>query len=304
MEISQLKYAIQVAQEQNFSRAAEKLFITQPTLSQQIGKLEKELGLTLFERTTRSVVLTSAGKDFIEYALQVVQAWNNLNLAMEKHLNLEKGNITIGILPTLSQLGLTHHIVAFLDKYSSIKIEFIEAWSEELVPLLLSNKVDLAFLNPISSQDDHKLQFINFYPLVEDCVMLIVNNNHPFAQREFVFLNELIHMRMLMLTGHCSMRKTIDSVFNEHKINPLIVCECSSIDTLIGLIGEGMGVSFLTSKVALRHENSHIQMIPIHPRIKTFTAMALSSSKQHSPATIAFKNFILNNFKNSELINS
>lgn len=296
MEINQIMYVIKVAQYQNFSRAAEELFITQPTLSQQISKLEEELGLVLFERTTRSVKLTSVGEEFVKHAVKVVKAWEDLELAMKKHHDLEKGRIVVGILPTLSQLGLTHHIVSFLEKHQGINIEFEEAWSEELISLLQSNKVDIAFLNPIYFKENNKTTSIDHYPLMDDSVVLIVNKNHPFAKRPFVLLEELGHMPMIMLTGHCSIRKTIDSVFEKHNISPLIVCECSSVETLIGLIGEGMGISCLSSRVASNYKNTDIKIIPIQPHIKTFTVMALSQSEKHSPATIALKNFILNNF--------
>jgi len=297
MEINQIRYVIKVAQHQNFSRAAEELFITQPTLSQQISKLEKELDLILFERTTRSVKLTRVGEEFVEKAIKVISAWEDLELVMKKQKNLENGRIVVGILPTLSQLGLTHHIASFLEKYQDIKIDFVEAWSEALIPLLHSNKVDIAFFNPLFFKGKDKDPYIEHYPLLEDSVVLIVNKHHAFAKKPFVTLEQLNNIPVIMLTGNCSIRKTIDSVFTKHNINPLVVCECSSVETVMSLISEGMGISFLSSKVASNYKKyKNIKIIPIQPRIKTFTVMALSPSKKHSPASIALKNFILNNF--------
>jgi len=293
MEINQIKYVLKTAKCRSFSHAADELFVSQPTLSQQLSKLEQELGVVLFERTTRSVKLTNAGEDFVTQAQKIVDAWDELNSIMQSHVSLEKGRIIIGVLPTIGQLNLTHYIAAFLKNYSGIKVEIIEDWSEELMVKLLSNEIDIAFLNPILSAGDTALNQIECYPLLEDTVMLVTNKNNGMSEKSGVTMEELADMPVLMLKGHTSMTKTMYSEFKRHHINPPVVCECDSTDTLVSMIIDGMGISFLTNKVATKYKNTEIKTIPIIPPIKTYTALVLAASKHHSPITLAFKNYIL-----------
>ena len=297
MEMNQIRYVLKTAKCRNFSHAAIELFVSQPTLSQQLSKLEQELGVILFERTTRSVKLTSAGEDFVAQAQKIVDAWDELNFVMQSHATLEKGRIVIGVLPTIGQLNLTHYIADFLKNYSGIKIEMVEDWSEELMVKLLSHEIDLAFLNPILSHGETALNQIECHPLVEDTIMLVTNQNNGLSEKSSVTMEELSNMPVLMLKGHTSMTKTMYAEFKRHHINPPVVCECVSTDTLVSMIIDGMGISFLTRKVATKYKNTEIRIIPIYPPIKTYTALVLAASKHHTPITLALKEFILQQFE-------
>lgn len=296
MNINQIRYVIKAAQCHNFSRAAEELFITQPTLSQQISQLEHELKLTLFERTTRSIKLTAAGIDFIKYAQKILDEWTDLEHTMTKHLNLKSEKIVLGILPTLSKVNLTTHIASFMDIYPEVTIELTEVWSEELISKLLSNEIDIAFLNPVFPVDNDFLSKTECYPIFEDYLMLVVNASHPLATSSHVTLDDLKQLKMIMLSGHSSVRKTITIVFEKNNINPFIVCECSGLDTMIGLVADGIGVSFLTSRVAEAYKNSNVKAIPILPSIECQTALVLAKCIQHNNITLAFKSYILDYF--------
>ena len=303
MNINQIRYVLKVAQYHSFSRAAEELFITQPTLSQQIGKLEQEFELSLFERTTRFVKLTDAGNEFVQQAKKIVDEWAALEHMMTKHLNQKRGRIVLGVLPTLSKLNLTTHIASFMDIYPKTAIELTEAWSEELISKLLSNEIDIAFLNPVFPDDNAFLSKIECYPVFEDNIMLVVNTSHPLSNAPYVTLDDLKPLKMIMLSGHTSVRKTISTAFKESNINPLVVCECSGVDTMIDLVANRMGVSFLTSMVAENYEHNKVKAIPILPPIKTQTALVLPKYTQHTKITLAFKNFILDKFK-SEFVDN
>lgn len=296
MEINQLRYVLKVSKYRNFSRAADELYISQPALSQQISKLEQELGLVLFRRTTRTVSLTGAGEDFVAQAQKIVDSWEELHDVMQKHFALEKGRIVIGVLPTIGELNLTHYIAGFLQCYSNIKIELVEDWSDNLMAKLLNNEIDVAFLN-IVLPSLSVLNDIEYYPLIEDRVILITNQNSSIAHKSSATMEELAYMPVLMLKDHTSMTKIIQAELKRYNINPPVVCECSNVNTLVSMITEGMGVSFLTSKVAAQYTNARIKLIPIQPEIKTYTALALVSSKNHAPITIAFKNFIIQQIK-------
>jgi LysR family hydrogen peroxide-inducible transcriptional activator len=120
MEIHQLSYVLAISKYSSFSVAAEHENISQPTLSQQIKKLEKELGVDLFIRNTHSVRLTNAGEEFIAYANRILSEMNKAQNAMLEFTHLNKGIINIGVLPIISFLGLTHMIADFHNIYPAL----------------------------------------------------------------------------------------------------------------------------------------------------------------------------------------
>lgn len=297
MEINQLRYVVKVAQCHSFTRAAEELFVTQPTLSQQIAKLEQELELPLFVRTTRSIALTSAGEDFIQYAQRIIENWDELKYAMKCHLDLEQGKILVGILPTSDSLNLTSHIASFLENYSGVRIEFVEAWSEELMERVMAGALDVAFLKQPDAESVARLsQELLFYPLLLDSVALVVSRDHPLAGRKSVSLEELVSERLLMCIQHSSMNKVITAAFRQHDITLHVMCECPSVDMLVGLVSSGLGISFLTWRVAESYGGERLAIVPIEPPIASYTSMTLSKRHQHSPITLAFRDYILSKF--------
>lgn len=120
MEFRQLLYTIQIATERNFSRAAEKLHIAQPSLSQQLAKLEKELGVLLFKRSTNSVELTYAGSVFVEKAQQIVDMTDQLRREMEDIADMRKGRLVVGSLPMTGSHVLPHVLPVFRESYPNI----------------------------------------------------------------------------------------------------------------------------------------------------------------------------------------
>ena len=117
MELNQIRYTVNVAECKSFSKAAAKLSVSQPTLTQQIGKLEAELGVLLFNRTTRTISLTEAGMDFVTYATHVLEDYDVLKETMKKYADINDGRLNIGIMPDASIFGLT----SFLSKWPPAK---------------------------------------------------------------------------------------------------------------------------------------------------------------------------------------
>ena len=124
MEIRQLQYALQIAEERNFSRAAEKLHIAQPSLSQQLSKLEKEIGVLLFQRTTNSVDMTYAGEVFMERAQKILDSLEQLKKEMADISQTRTGKVTIGTMPITGSHLLPHVLPLFHKKYPDIELYF------------------------------------------------------------------------------------------------------------------------------------------------------------------------------------
>ena len=154
MEISQIRYVLYVAEYKSFSKAAQQLSVTQPTLTQQIGKLENELGVSLFRRTTRTVSLTEVGLDFVTYASRVMESLEDLYEVMRMHKSSMNGIIHIGIMPHASHFNLAKRISAFAYRNDLMTLDINQASSGELAAELLDRKTDVAFID-LKSIDEH-----------------------------------------------------------------------------------------------------------------------------------------------------
>lgn len=147
MELSTMRSVVKLAETANYSRAAEQLFITQPALSQQIHSLEEELGLKLFERTTRRVSLTRPGEEFVRRARQILREVERLSQSMDICRREMLGSLSIGLLGTLSHLNIPQYINSFQTVYPNIQIRFQIGWSATLIEQVLHQELDAAITN-------------------------------------------------------------------------------------------------------------------------------------------------------------
>ncbi|WP_312337683.1 LysR family transcriptional regulator [Anaerospora hongkongensis] len=293
MELHQLRYVIQVAKYKHFSKAANDLCITQPTLSQQIVKLEGEIGIKLFDRKSRSVKLTTAGEEFIIYAKRALAEIDRLRQIMQEHTSLEKGHIKIGALPIIGNLRLTGLIASFQKSYPGIHIHLVEAGSGDLIKLLQTGDIDVAFLIP--PPDDIPNFPVRFYPLIEGRVVLIAGKGHPLASKEAISLTDVAGENFIFPPRSHSLYDIALNSCRANGFEPNIVCECSQLETMFGLAVDGFGIAFATSQVAATSSrSSDMAVLAFEPLIKRTTCLALLNDTRHLPAVIAFKDFVLN----------
>lgn len=178
MEFRQLQYTLQIAAERNFSRAAEKLHIAQPSLSQQLSKLEKELGVLLFQRNTSTVELTHAGVTFVEQAQKIVDAVELLRQEMSDISQLRKGKVVVGSMPITGSHLLPHVLPAFQQAYPEIEVTLLEDSGLTLEKLTASGKADLSLLSlPLQEPS------LAYVAIGEEKIDLAVPPNHPLARR-------------------------------------------------------------------------------------------------------------------------
>ncbi len=295
MELHQLMYVIQVAKHRHFSKAATELCITQPTLSNQIIKLEEEIGVRLFDRRTRSVKTTSAGEEFVVYAKKIIGDIDRLRQAMQDHTSLNKGQIKIGSVPTTAQLGLTNNISLFQNCYPGIHIHITEAGSRHLINLLQTCEIDIAFLIPPLDCDTSLP--IKFHPLINGEVVLITSKYHPLANKKIVKLSEVSQEKFVFLPRNWSIHEVALKACRSSGFEPNIACECSQLETMFSLVSSGFGIGFSTSQVAATRPD--IAIVPFKPSIQRITCLALLEDSYNTSAIIAFRDFILDAFGNN-----
>jgi LysR family hydrogen peroxide-inducible transcriptional activator len=244
MEFRQLLYTIQIATERNFSRAAEKLHIAQPSLSQQLSKLEKELGVLLFKRSTNSVELTYAGSVFVEKAQQIVDMTDQLRREMEDIADMRKGRLVVGSLPMTGAHVLPYVLPLFREAYPDIEVVLIEEPTKELEQLTASGGTDVSLLSlPLIEPS------LAYIPLIEEEICLAVPPEHPLAllenKQKEIPISTLRDEPFVLLKKGQGFRAIAHELCQKAGFDPRVVFESGNIETVQSLVAAGMGIAFL-----------------------------------------------------------
>jgi len=277
MEFRQLQYVIQIAAEKNFSRAAEKLHIAQPSLSQQLSKLEKEIGVLLFRRSTNSVELTHAGAVFVEKAQLILDMAGQLIKEMEDISQMRKGRLVVGSLPMTGAHILPLVLPAFQQSYPDIEVVLTEDTTSRLEELTASGQTDISLLSlPLNEPA------LAYEPIIHEEICLAVPAQHPLAQAALpanggaasasgeaansrktasrhavstpgdfpvVDLKKLADEPFIVLKRGQGFRQITLELCEQAGFSPRIVFESSNIETVQSLVAAGMGIAFVPHMV-------------------------------------------------------
>jgi LysR family hydrogen peroxide-inducible transcriptional activator len=244
MELRQLLYAVTIADERSFSKAAEKLHLAQPSLSQQIAKLEKELDVILFERSTSSLRLTDAGERFYASAVAILDSVEQLKKEMQDIAELEKGWLTVGSLPITGAHLLPLVLPEFKQKYPGVQVRLIEEPTLVLEQLTARGKAEMSLLS-LPIQDAN----LAWEPILEEEIYLAVPPEHPLSQRAEVDIGELKEESFIMLKKGQGFRNLATKWCAEAGFVPHVVFESSNIETVQSLVAAGMGIAFVPQMV-------------------------------------------------------
>ncbi|AWB44947.1 transcriptional regulator [Paenibacillus sp. CAA11] len=260
MELRQFQYTLQIAEERNFSRAAEKLHIAQPSLSQQLSKLEQELGVMLFQRNTSSVELTHAGESFIVHARKIMDAVEQLRQEMDDISKLRSGRVIVGSMPITGSHLLPYVLPVFKETHPGIQITLLEDTSLNLEKLTASGGTDLSLLSlPLQEPS------LTYVPIGEEQILLAVPPGHPLASRTStsggVRMEELQEEPFIVLKKGQGFRKLTVGLCQEAGFEPKIVFESNNIETVQSLVAAGMGITLVPRFIA-RAKRS--ELIPVY----------------------------------------
>jgi len=251
MELRQLQYVVQIAAEKNFSRAAEKLHIAQPSLSQQLSKLEKEIGVLLFRRTTNTVELTHAGSVFTEKATAILDAIEQLRQEMDDLAQMRKGRLVVGSLPITGSHVLPLVLPVFQSRYPEVEVVLVEDTTAKLEQLTASGQTDLSVLSlPLFDPA------LSYEPLIDEEIWLAVPPQHRLAEAsdsvypQGIPVAELEHEPFIVLKKGQGFRQIAHDLCASGGFEPRIVFESSNIETVQSLVAAGMGIAFVPSMVA------------------------------------------------------
>lgn len=240
MELHQLRYFCAVVDTHSFSRAALQCHVSQPSLSQQILKLEEELGARLFDRLGRTIRLTALGQTFLPRARAVLRELEVARGEVDEQKDSVGGTITIGVIPTVAPYLLPPHLVAFSRKFPQARVTVVEEITPVLLERLRAATIDLAILAlPIRGHE------FETYPILSERIFAALPKHHHLARRHSLSLKDLRSEPFLLLRdGHC-FRDTAVAACDRARLHPQIVFESGQFSSLLSMVGVGMGVSIV-----------------------------------------------------------
>ena len=240
MELHQLRYFCAVVEAGSFSRAAEQSHVSQPSLSQQIMKLEDELGTRLFDRLGRSVRLTETGQTFLPRARAVLRELEAARGDVAEQKDSVGGSVTIGVIPTVAPYFLPQRLTRFSRKFPQVRLTVVEEITPVLLDQLRASKVDLAILAlPIRGHE------FETFPLLAERLFAALPAGHKLAKRRSLSLKDLRAQPFLLLRdGHC-FRDTAVAACDRARLHPQIVFESGQFSSLLSMVGAGMGFSIV-----------------------------------------------------------
>lgn len=287
MDIEQLKYFLAVCDHSHMTRAADALFISQSSLSKHIGQLEKELGVPLFDRTSRNIRITSAGMDFAQYAREEVDRYEAILCKLQGHKEPGQTQIAIGTIPILAQYGLHKRLLDFQKKNPQIRLSLLEEKSDHILKLLDDELVELAIVRTASlTADNYKI-----IPLAEDELVMACSNQHPLAAMDNVCLTELAEEKMLLLdvgtTGNVAVQACQKAGFAPQGEQVF-----TRIETILGYVAENAGVALLMRRDLNAFDCSGISLKEITPQTPSTVALAFPHGHKLSEAARAFRDYL------------
>jgi LysR family hydrogen peroxide-inducible transcriptional activator len=240
MELHQLRYFCAVADTGSFSRAAEQSHVSQPSLSQQILKLEDELGARLFDRLGRSVRVTEVGKAFLPRARAVLRELEAARGDAVERKDALGGPVVVGVIPTVAPYLLPGYLGSYAKKFPQVQVTVVEEITPVLLERLRASSIDVAILAlPVRG---HEFQAA---PLLTERLFAALPPKHKLASRRSLALKDLQTEPFLLLRdGHC-FRDTAVAACDRARLHPQIVFESGQFSSLLSMVGAGMGVSIV-----------------------------------------------------------
>lgn len=282
-----IRYLLAVAEHGSFTRAAEALYVSQPTLSQQIKQLEESLKVQLLDRSGRAIRLTDAGEVYLRHARRAVVELDAGSRAIHELRDLSRGTLQVGMTPITDYLA-TPLLESFTSRYPGIRLNAIEMSQNEIEGALADDRIDLgiAFTNTLSLEN--RSSEIETHILFVETLQLAVGKGHPYAGKNApVNGHSLEQSSLALLNTNFALRRHIDLYCLEHGITPRIALETNSLGVLVELVRLGRLATILPKAIACSQCGLHpVMLLPELPH-HTITLVCRKGAYK-SPACVAF----------------
>jgi LysR family transcriptional regulator, hydrogen peroxide-inducible genes activator len=285
MEIHQLRYFVAVADEGSFSRAAAKVRVAQPSLSQQIRKLEAEVGQPLFDRLPRSVVLTEAGRCFIEYARQILASIGDARRCVDEFKGEVAGRVAVGAIPTIAPYVLPGLVVTFQKNYPDVILEIVEDVTDSITRRIEAGELDIALASSCRPSPTLRRESVGAEPL-----LALVPEKHPLAKKDVVELDDLKSQRFLLLHEMHCLSQQVNHLLESRRLRPEIALAGSQLSTIANMVAASIGVSIVPQMMVKHYATPGCVSLPFAPPVPERELNFLSNPRRfQSKAAAAFR---------------
>ena len=298
MEKNQLLYVTAAAKHKNITKAAEELYISQPSLSNQIIKLEDELGIKLFERKKHRVELTEAGQVFVDSAQLILNSFGKLEELMGEYASMNKGSINIGLLPVITSMKIPDYLYEFQNRFPNIDIKLLEAGSSALINLILKKEIDVAFAILSDSALEKLKNELNIVQLRKDKIVVVVSEGHRLASKKHIDISELAGERLIFSNDNFQFPNIIINHMKSKQIHYTISARCTQLETTFALVAKNFGITLCSELTAGKkmekevYNHLKLQSIMLTPTIERTIYLLSNKNIGYHPASDNFVRFI------------
>lgn len=288
MDLAQLKTFCIIIEEKSFSRAAQRLFLTQPAISMQIKALENDIGQVLFDRSTKEIMCTEAGNLLYPCAQRVLQEIDNARNKIDEIKNLVRGQLTLGCSDTVSSYLLPSFLSQFLEKYPFLEVSVRNRPTQFIVRMVLEQEVDIGFVTMPVKNDT--LQFCSFHSYHD---VVLYSPQHPLSMKTCISLEDLTSYRLLLLEPQTMTRTLLEKAFMQAQCRPQSFMQFGSVEVQKAFARNNLGVAivpdFAINKRTERCIARRIRDVPVRD-----IAVVKKKKRQLSPAANKFWELLLN----------
>lgn len=246
MQLHQLSYFVAVARTRHFTRAAESVHVAQPSLSRQIGTLERELGTALFSRGRGNITLTPAGETLLPFARRILADAENARVQVQDLVGLARGRLRLGATPSLSTVLLPGALRHFHDAYPGIELRVEEGGSRDLVRLLGHGELDLALIIvPLQARDPA----LAATPILREPLVVATTVDGSPVRAKSLRVRELQRYPLIMFREGYDLREATIAAFRRERIDPRFAVEGGEMDAVLGFVEAGLGVAVVPTMV-------------------------------------------------------
>jgi len=258
VDIKHIEYFLAVARCKSFTKAAQMLYVTQPTISKMIKNIEEDLNVVLFNRLGKEIELTDAGQVFFSYAQNIFSSVRNMSVELDDMMHLKNGNIKIGLPPMVGSSFFPRVIGKFHELYPEVAIELTETGAKKVEADVDIGTLDIGVtLLPIDEA------LFDWFPFVEENLMLLVPVDHAMANRDAVRLAELEQESFALLNRDFVLHDRIIFACEQVGFKPKIIFESSQWDFIGGIVAANLGIALLPGPICRKLDISHVRAIPL-----------------------------------------
>jgi LysR family transcriptional activator of glutamate synthase operon len=296
MEIHQIQYFLSIVETGSFSAAADEYYISQSSLSKKIIALEKELGVSLFDRSKRKIFLTDAGEVFLEHARKINIAYKAMMVDLNGYKN-DIDSFSIAAIPVIAQYGITTYIAQFREVYPNIHFTLEEIDGLNILPALEERRFDLAFTRHNFLEGE---KFTSF-ELCKDKLLVVVSKKNRYATRSNLSIKELSDDNFIVFDKVTDLHQLIMEECKKAGFDPIIFYSSHRKVSVFALVGANIGLALMPSQIYDYHKHSDVLAIPLEEHIECNIVLAYLKNKKLPKSASVFVDFIRSIVSGKEL---